>query len=98
MTRAWWAWNDKHQARWTAIRARGRARFVLVNGILGWGLPMFLFMAVCPKLFSFPFPPRPGEYYWLWTSALWVVAGAIFGTGTWYFSERSYRRHESKAL
>ena len=92
-----WSWGDKHQQRWSAIRAKGRTRYILVNGVLSYGLPMFLVLGVSPKLFNFPFPARPSDTYWLWQPLLWAAAGAIYGVGTWYASERSYRRYETKA-
>ncbi len=90
-------WTDKHQQRWAAIRAKGCARFVLINGVLAYGLPMFVLMTVCPALFNFPFAARPSDTYWIWQPVGWAIAGAIFGSAMWWVSERAYRQYAAKS-
>lgn len=32
------------KARWLKTREKGYLKFVLINGVVYWGIPMFLFM------------------------------------------------------
>jgi hypothetical protein len=89
----WW-WSEKTQ-RWRAIRAKGRARFVLLYGVLGWGLGMFVIMSVLPMLFGWP--------RWihihaslLLGSVLWILGGVLWGIFMWFDSERRFQRHEAE--
>ena len=36
--------KNKHFQAWKKLREKGRNRFILGRGILGWGAPMFLIM------------------------------------------------------
>jgi hypothetical protein len=78
-------------AKWEAVRARGRARFVLQRGVLAWGLPMFLIMTFVVN--------RPGanallspRNYVIFSAFLWAGAGALFGLALWWQGERKYKK------
>lgn len=88
-----WFWTEKQHQKWVSHRARGMVHFVIFSGVLAWGVPMFLIMAVGPALFAWPFPAHPSALYWLWQPLLWLAAGLFFGFAVWYTSEHFYRRH-----
>ena len=73
-------------AKWEKVRARGKARFILVSGVLSYGLPMFIVMTFLVHRSDL----SPG---FIGISAiLWAVGGALFGTIMWYVLERQYRK------
>lgn len=73
-------------ARWKVTRAMGRTRYVLVSGVLSYGLPMFIVMTflvhredLSPKFIGF-------------SAIAWAIGGALFGITMWYVLERQYRK------
>jgi hypothetical protein len=73
-------------ARWENVRTKGKAHFVLVRGVLTYGLPMFIAMTffvhrndLSPKFIGI-------------SAVLWLIGGALFGAIMWHLSERHYRK------
>ena len=87
-------WSDKNQKAWRSTRAKGKPHFVLVMGVLAWGGPMFLIMAGGPALFGWPYPVTATLWYWIGHTALWAVAGLLYGLWVWHASERKFERYE----
>jgi hypothetical protein len=77
--------------RWQTQRAAGRRRFVLLTGMLAWGVPMFVVMTFFAKG---PAVPRPG--FIAVSAVIWLAAGALFGFSVWTVSERKYRKLSSR--
>lgn len=78
-------------AKWESVRAKGRTRFVLQRGVLGWGLPMFVIMTFVVN--------RPGpnallspRNYVIFSAFLWAGAGALFGLAIWWQGEKTYKK------
>ncbi len=72
--------------QWQAIRARGKLRFVLVSGVLSYGLAMFVgmtFIANRDKL-SVDFIAI--------SAVAWTIGGALIGIGVWHVQERQFRK------
>ena len=86
-----WYWSGKTHERWAVTRAQGKNKFILVNGVLAWGLPMFVVMALMPILSG---KATASPSYFAVMIPLWAVAGLCFGWGTWALSERLFRRAE----
>jgi hypothetical protein len=72
--------------RWEAIRARGLARYVLVNGVLLYGLPLFLLMNFVVH------PEHAGPRALAISGLAWGFGGALFGWVMWHARDRLYRR------
>ena len=92
-----WLWSEKTHNAWEMTRQEGMRRFILVRGVLSWGLPMFVLMAGGPVFFAFPHPAEPTVSYWLIQAAIWTLCGAIFGWSMWHHSERQFRKHGQSA-
>jgi uncharacterized BrkB/YihY/UPF0761 family membrane protein len=76
--------------RWKISRAQGRWRFMLVSGVLTYGLIMFVAMT-----FFVNGPARLTVVSVLVAAATWSVGGLVFGALVWHFSERRYKRLSS---
>jgi hypothetical protein len=80
--------RNAHRARWEWTRRLGIYRYILLYGLLGWGLPMFLLMT-----FFVSQPPQsiPSTRVVLLSACLWLLGGIWFGWMTWRSSERKYK-------
>lgn len=81
--------KDKKYSAWAASRAKGRNKYIFFNGVLLYGIPMFIFSA-----FIINKPLEEG--YTLINMAqslgIWLFAGFVIGTNTWFINERHYRK------
>lgn len=82
--------------RWSQIRANGQRSFVLRHGVLGWGLPMSIWMPLGHAGFDFV---AQGFVEWnrIFVSGLaglpiWLAGGVLFGCWMWSWSEHSWHR------
>lgn len=73
-------------ARWKHTRSLGMMRYVLVTGVLSWGVPMFGIMTFLahqadrtPKMIAV-------------SAIIWMIGGAAFGALTWSVAEWQYRK------
>jgi hypothetical protein len=82
--------SDKQQlrlARWERIKQRGIWRFVLLQGVLGWGLAMGIIGII------FEHVSRGAEAFpWYFILGLFLVGGFVWGLATWFLSMRIYSR------
>jgi len=72
--------------RWERTRSAGLARYILVHGILLYGLPLFLLMSFVVHR------QRLSPAFLLASALLWTLGGALFGWAMWHVRERMYRR------
>jgi len=73
-------------AKWERTRANGAMRYILVQGVASYGLPMFIAMTFF--LHRNDLSPR-----FIGISAIiWALGGALFGALMWYVLERQYRK------
>lgn len=91
-----WGWSEKNQETWSKARAKGKWNFVLVSGVVAWGVPMFLVMACAPVFLGFPYRVSPSMWYWIWQPLLWAVSGFVYGIAVWHWSEKQYLKHEQE--
>jgi hypothetical protein len=72
--------------RWRKKREGGKARYILLTGVLGWGMTMFVVV-------TFVVNKRPEGFKSILVGLLiWVVCGAGFGWLTWALNEHLYRK------
>ncbi|MFC5578787.1 hypothetical protein ACFPOA_12295 [Lysobacter niabensis] len=73
-------------AKWEKARAKGKAHYILVSGVLSYGLPMFIAMTF------FAHRNDLGPKFIGISAMMWTVGGALFGTVMWHLLERQYRK------
>lgn len=86
--------KDKEFNGWAKTRQKSQKRFILINGLLGWGLPMFVIMTfVVNDAFDDEGLKIPLV---LFSIGLWSLGGLAFGKAVWFFSEQRYQKELKK--
>jgi len=75
--------------KWEAKRKGGRLRFMMLTGVLGWGLPMFILMTFVVDHWWKGHPLT--QQGMLVPAVVWFVSGLFFGWVIWGLSERRYK-------
>lgn len=78
--------NQKQMEKWAETRARGMLRFVLLTGMLAYGLPMFVLMTFVLNR------ETPSPAFIGFSAVGWLIGGAVFGIAMWFLQERMYRK------
>ena len=78
--------DDQFKA-WEIKRKKGKFHFVLIHGILSFGLPMFVVMAFISKPFIDGFSSETAIAHFI----TWPLAGLIFGVIVWHLAEYNYK-------
>ncbi|MDQ2868123.1 MAG: hypothetical protein M3R59_06920 [Verrucomicrobiota bacterium] len=74
--------------RWESLRQKGKRKFIVQNGLLAWGLPMFIFMTfVFGRSQKYPLTPT----LILLHASIWALAGVGYGWIVWTFTEKKYQ-------
>lgn len=72
--------------KWREIRGKGMLRYVLVGGVLSYGLAMFVVM-------TFVVNRDKLSTSFIGISAIaWSIGGAFFGLAMWFVQERQFRK------
>lgn len=80
----------EEQTTWQKIRQKGQLKFILINGMLSWGLPMF---AVMTFVFNEPTNENGIRFGFIAVSmGIWAIAGLLFGKLIWLITERRYQK------
>lgn len=89
--------KEKQARKWKKTRSGGQLKFVLLKGMLGWGVPVFVLMS-----FGGLYLPMI-EFADDWSditprclvgqAALWSAGGLVLGKSIWEFNERLYARY-----
>jgi hypothetical protein len=79
----------KNWSKWEATRSKGLLRFVLLSGVLGWGVSVaivysLVMWAVFPHLQPGPLLAR--------SLIIFPAAGVLWGLAVWFWTERQYVR------
>lgn len=85
--------TSEQLARWGEIRKRGRLRFVVLNGVLGWGLTTGVLYSVVMALLM----GRSLLTLLTYSLVLFPIGGIFFGLWTWHSSEKNWRRFSQQS-
>ena len=69
--------------RWEKSRQKGMVMYVLVSGVVSYGIPMFIVMTFLLHQTKL----SVGK-----SAALWLSAGAFYGIAMWFVQEHRYRK------
>jgi hypothetical protein len=80
--------KEKEFLTWSEQRQKGIWKFILLNGVLSWGLPMMIAMAFISKPFEQGFTVKAAAIH----CTVWIFAGVLFGLCLWFVNEWRYKR------
>lgn len=81
---------EQFAKRWSKIAKGGKTRFILLRGVVGWGLPMFVLMAlVYPQVINTG-TDSYNKNYLLMSAAIWLAGGYGFGWIMWHIGQKQY--------
>ena len=81
--------KEKQFDKWQKMRMKGKRRFILINGLLSWGVPMFVVMTFVVNM------PENAEMTFgliAINALIWTLGGLAFGYLTWTLSEKNYQK------
>lgn len=79
--------NERELAAWQQAQQQGFAKFVLINGVLSWGLPMLIIIGYFNNILS---ASTSGIVL---HCVIWFSAGGLFGMVLWWISKYRYEKH-----
>ena len=75
--------------RWETTRQKGKLNFILINGVVCWGLPMFAVMTFALNRNS---DRNNSAGMILLSACIWALGGVCFGWTIWTISEKRYQK------
>ncbi|WP_020674469.1 hypothetical protein [Geopsychrobacter electrodiphilus] len=84
--------NKKQIKNWEATRSKGKKRFVLISGVLNWGVLTAILWSL---VMSYTSGSRFLNYF-LIAIVVFPIGGVLFGHVTWNFMEKKYLKEKSK--
>jgi hypothetical protein len=84
--------NSRSAAKWEAIRTKGLLRFILLRGVLGWGLGCAAFLTVFHLVSESHFTAADIALPFV----VFPVGGVLFGYLIWNQAEATYRAYLSR--
>jgi len=78
----------KDLKKWEMTRQKGKTQFILLNGVVAWGIPMFVIMT-----FVVNRERAQTAGLLILLAVIWALGGACFGLAMWTIYERKYHRY-----
>jgi hypothetical protein len=76
----------KQLEAWKKSREQGMLRYVLISGVMSYGLPMFVVMTL--MVYRTDLTTQNVGL----SAVIWTSAGALFGVAMWYVQEWQFRK------
>jgi len=78
--------KEKEFNDWQETRKDGMVSFILLSGLLSYGLPMFIVMSWVTKPFANGYASNSAIIHYI----VWPIAGILFGAIMWFVTEQRY--------
>lgn len=77
---------------WELLRQKGKGRFILITGVLFYGVPMFVIMTFFVNVASHQTQVMPEAMRVAISLVIWLLGGAVFGWIMWRLNESRYQK------
>ena len=84
--------ESKFIKRWGLTREKGKSQYILIHGVLLFGLPMLIFTAFITN----PFAYGLFSVLVIVHCGMWLVAGGVYGFIMWHYFERKFVKEKAK--
>ncbi|MFP4325543.1 MAG: hypothetical protein ACLFP9_05960 [Desulfonatronovibrio sp.] len=85
--------KEKRIQKWESTRQKGKLRFIILYGVVGWGFGMAI---IVPAIRSILFGTQIDMPQLLSGIVVFPIIGSIFGLVLWHISEIEYHNHQRK--
>ncbi len=72
---------------WERLRKKGKSKYILIHGVLLWGVPMAIIMNLYFH-YRAGYPWTPTAYF---VTPAFLLGGLLFGFFMWSFLEKRYQ-------
>lgn len=88
--------NSKSNNKWDRIRARGRMKYIIFNGIISWGIPTAMLYTLIITLWETKTIELNKEFFNQLISSLIIFPFVGIGVGmwTWRLMESNYQKNK----
>ncbi|WAJ72364.1 hypothetical protein [Catenovulum adriaticum] len=83
--------DDEQFKQWRETRLKGKLNFILKAGLLSYGSPMFIMMAIFNQPFAEGFTTRAAISHYI----TWPIAGLLFSVIMWHVTEHRYKKEQT---
>ena len=84
--------ESRFTKRWRLTREKGETRYILVYGVLFWGIPMLVFVSFITS----PFANGLFSAAALAHCLAWLSAGLVYGFIMWHYFEHKFTKEKTK--
>jgi len=86
--------TKQQKEKWERTRAKGKRKFIVNNGVIGWGLPTAFLYTSLMTFLEHRALVFDREFYELLVISviLFPIGGIAFGMWVWGWSERAYNK------
>lgn len=82
-------WDNQEVKAWLATKQKGMLRFVLLEGLVKWGLVSFtIFIAILLSATEIALSDIP------LIAVVWMLVACLYGCGIWLGTNWSFHRHQ----
>lgn len=84
-------WTIAEVNQWESIRRSGMIKFVIMEGVLKWGIfSLVLFLVLSHQTITAH--AQTPYIHVLKTALIWFVLSIIYGASLWYFTNKSFNK------
>jgi len=88
--------NNSKLNKWERIRARGKMRYVIIHGVISWGIPAAILTSVITTLWETKTLKFNSEFVsdLLISLVVFPIFGIVFGLWTWHIFDSKFPKNE----
>jgi hypothetical protein len=77
---------------WGLTREKGKTRYILVHGVLLFGIPMLIFVSFITNPFADGLFSEEAFVH----DMTWLIAGSVYGIIMWHYFEHKFNKENAK--